>query len=198
MISTRRSCNKRCQIRSVAKEIEQEASLITQASIRRMEEMLRPLGPTIEESTRRADFYRNILTGRLETIDKSLDILKQGIGQRSRDHIVDHSVYLIYNADVANAISECFKIQLIFIASTQCQEQNWLFIPICWSTIAAKAPSLATALRIHSKYQISEILTHQNYWHTIWSSHEKVCKRSLEACRSTLHPQNKGKIAPWT
>lgn len=107
-------------IRSVAKEIEQEASLITQTSIQRIEAMLRPLGTTIEESTRRADFYRNIATGRLETIDKSLEILKQGIGQRSRDHIVDHSVYLIYNADVANAISECLKIQLIFVASTQC------------------------------------------------------------------------------
>lgn len=68
--------------------------------------MVRSLGPTIEESSRRADFYHNIVTNRLETIDKSLEILTQGLGQLSRNHIIDHCDYLLYNADVANAISE--------------------------------------------------------------------------------------------
>lgn len=94
------------EIRSVAKEIEKEASLITQISTQRIEAMVRSLGPTIEESSRRADFYHNIVTNRLETIDKSLEILTQGLGQLSRNHIIDHCDYLLYNADVANAISE--------------------------------------------------------------------------------------------
>lgn len=96
------------EIRSVAKEIEQEASLVTQISTQRTEEMVRSLGPTVEEAAQRADFYHNIVTDRLETIDKSLEILTHGIGQLSRNHIVDHCDYLLYNADVANAISKYY------------------------------------------------------------------------------------------
>lgn len=98
------------EIRGVAREIEQEASLITQISTQRTEAMVRSLGPTLEESVRRADFYHNMVTDRLETIDRSLEILTRGIGQLSRNHIVDHCDFLLYNADVTNAISEFTEI----------------------------------------------------------------------------------------
>lgn len=96
-------------IRNVSKEIEQEASLITQLSTQRTEAMVRSLGPTMEESARRADFYHNMVADRLEMIDKSLEILKQEIGRSSRNNAVDHCENLLYSADVANAISECRK-----------------------------------------------------------------------------------------
>lgn len=102
------------EIRSVTKEIEQEASLITQISTQRTEAMVRSLGPSVEESARRAEFYHNMVTDRLETIDKSLEILARGVGQLSRNHIVDHCDYLLYNADVDNAISKCVKTSCLW------------------------------------------------------------------------------------
>ncbi|KAG6358092.1 hypothetical protein INS49_013976 [Diaporthe citri] len=105
-------------IRSVAKEIEQEASLITRITTQRIEAMVRSLGPTVEESARRADFYHNIVADRLDMIDKSLEILTQGIGQLSRDHVVDHCENLLYSADVANALGEWRKTLSLPLHST--------------------------------------------------------------------------------
>ena len=93
----------------MAKEIEQEASIITQISTQRTEAMVRSIGSTLEESTRTADFYHNNVTDRLEIIDKRLETVTQWIGQLSKNHVVDHYDYLLYNADVANTISECPK-----------------------------------------------------------------------------------------
>lgn len=97
------------EIRSVAREIEQEASLITQRSTQRTGTLVQSLGLNVEELMQRADFYHNLDTDHLKTIDKRLDLLVQVVGELSRNLIVGHCDYLLYNANVVDTISQCLQ-----------------------------------------------------------------------------------------
>lgn len=102
-------------MRSVAREIEQEASLNTQRSIQRTETKIWSLDLTLEELARRADHYHNMDIDRFETIDKCLEVLARQVGQLSRNHMVDHCDNLWYKADVADRLSECLDTSRVLL-----------------------------------------------------------------------------------